>query len=301
MLPIIAAFGLSKEYGNTPAVCGVNFEINTGTCVGLLGPNGAGKSTLIGMISGNVLPSHGLLELFGVPVNHMTPASRAKVAIVPQDNRLDMALSVRQNLLTYARFYNLSGAEAVTRADALLRLMHLVDKQHQPVRVLSGGMARRLTMARALIANPGFIVLDEPTTGLDPQNRHHIWHQLIELKAAGKSFLISTHDMDEAQRLCDRVLIMDRGHILADGAPHDLIAQHVEPHVFSLPKAQALDGKRLNFRQVILGDSVLYYVTEPRVLLPSMKAGVPFTHRPANLEDVFLRLTGRALAEQPGA
>lgn len=298
MLPIVAALDLRKNYGNLEAVRGISFEINTGTCVGLLGPNGAGKSTLIGMIAGTVIPSHGLLELFGVPVNHMTPSSRAKVAIVSQDNRLDMSLSVRQNLMVHASFYSITKREAATRTDALLRLMHLHDKQHQPVRVLSGGMARRLTIARALMANPGFIVLDEPTTGLDPQNRHKIWHQLIELKNAGKSFLISTHDMDEAQRLCDRVLIMDRGKILADGTPDELIAQHVEPHVFALPKAHALDAKRLNLRTETVGDSVLYYVTEPKVLLPSMKGGISFTHRPANLEDVFLRLTGRALQDE---
>lgn len=298
MLPIVAALDLRKNYGNLEAVRGISFEINTGTCVGLLGPNGAGKSTLIGMIAGTVIPSHGLLELFGVPVNHMTPSSRAKVAIVSQDNRLDMSLSVRQNLMVHASFYSITKHEAATRTDALLRLMHLHDKQHQPVRVLSGGMARRLTIARALMANPGFIVLDEPTTGLDPQNRHKIWHQLIELKNAGKSFLISTHDMDEAQRLCDRVLIMDHGKILADGTPDELIAQHVEPHVFALPKAYALDAKRLNLRTETVGDSVLYYVTEPKVLLPSMKGGISFTHRPANLEDVFLRLTGRALQDE---
>jgi lipooligosaccharide transport system ATP-binding protein len=295
MLPIVAAQDLRKSYGSIEAVGGISFEIHTGSCVGLLGPNGAGKSTLIGMMAGTVIPSHGLLELFGVPVNHMTPEGRAKVAIVPQDNRLDMALSARQNLLVHASFYGIPKREANLRTNLLLRLMQLHDKEHQPVHALSGGMARRLTIARALMANPGFIVLDEPTTGLDPQNRYKIWHQLIELKNAGKSFLISTHDMDEAQRLCDRVLIMDRGKILADGAPHDLIAQHVEPHVFALPKAQMLDAKRLNVRTEIVGDSVLYYVTEPKVLLPSMKGGATFAHRPANLEDVFLRLTGRAL------
>lgn len=295
MLPIVAAQDLRKNYGSLEAVRGISFEINTGSCVGLLGPNGAGKSTLIGMMAGTVIPSHGLLELFGVPVNHMTPSSRAKVAIVPQDNRLDMALSVRQNLMVHASFYDINKREAVARTDQLLKLMQLHDKQHQPVRVLSGGMARRLTIARALMANPGFIVLDEPTTGLDPQNRYKIWHQLVELKNAGKSFMISTHDMDEAQRLCDRVLIMDKGKILADGVPHDLIAQHVEPHVFALPKTQMMDAKRLNVRTEIVGDSVLYYVTEPKVLLPSMKGGATFAHRPANLEDVFLRLTGRGL------
>jgi lipooligosaccharide transport system ATP-binding protein len=295
--PVIEAKGLEKAYGAVQAVRGIDFAVLPSQCFALLGPNGAGKTTTMRMIMGLTRVSGGELRLFGRPVEQAGRAERARIGLVPQEDTLDPDLTVRQNLEVYGRYFNLPAATIRQRIPELLEFMQLTDKIGQGVAQLSGGMKRRLIIARALIAEPELIILDEPTTGLDPQARVLIWKQLQALKREGRTLLLTTHYMEEAQRLSDRIVIIDNGRILDQGTPDELIARHVKGHVFEVqkPVPKALANGR--FEQEDIGDSVLFYIEQPSEMRQELDGEATFLHRPANLEDVFLRLTGRKLRE----
>ncbi len=295
--PVIVAEGLEKRFGSIHAVRGVSFAITSGSCVGLLGPNGAGKTTTMRMIMGLTRPSGGTLLLFGVPPGALDRSLKARVGLVPQEDNLDPDLSVRQNLEVYGRYFGLPSALVAKRVPELLAFMQLGDRGGAKVVQLSGGMKRRLVIARALIADPDLVILDEPTTGLDPQARVLIWRRLLDLKRQGKTLLLTTHYMDEAQRLCDRIIIVDAGRVLDDGTPQELIDRHVRGHVFEVAKPLPDGFVEDGLEREDIGDAVLYYAAEPAEVIRRMPAAATFLHRPANLEDVFLRLTGRSLRE----
>jgi lipooligosaccharide transport system ATP-binding protein len=294
---IISASGLTKRYGAVEAVKGISFDVERAGCIGLLGPNGAGKTTTMRMLMGLTTVSGGSLSVFGRPVASLSRAERARIGLVPQDNNLDPDLSVAENLQVYGRYFGLGGARVAARLTELLAFMQLTDRAGSRVMQLSGGMKRRLVIARALIGEPELVVLDEPTTGLDPQARVLIWARLQELKRRGVTLLLTTHYMDEAQRLCDRIIVIDHGKILDQGTPQELIARHVRGHVFEVqkPLPPALSGGALDREDI--GDGVLFYVGSPAEILGSLGGDAVYLHRPANLEDVFLRLTGRKLRE----
>jgi lipooligosaccharide transport system ATP-binding protein len=250
------------------------------------------------MIMGLTTPSAGEISVFGAPAGALSREPKARVGLVPQDDNLDPDLSVRQNLDVYGRYFGLPRALLAERIPALLGFMALGDKAGSSVNQLSGGMKRRLVIARALIADPELVILDEPTTGLDPQARVMIWKQLLDLKRRGKTLLLTTHYMDEAQRLCDEIIIVDQGRILARGTPQALIDRHVKGHVFEVQKPLPAGFKDGRFEQEDLGDAILYYVETPRGFTQDLPENVVYWHREANLEDVFLRLTGRALRDK---
>ena len=295
--PIIVARGLFKRFGDFEAVRGLDFVVEAGGCVGLLGPNGAGKTTTMRMIMGLSTVNSGSLEVFGVPVAQLSREEVARIGLVPQDNNLDPDLSVRHNLEVYGAYYGLDAALVRQRVPELLAFMALSERIDAKVNALSGGMKRRLVIARALIGTADLVILDEPTTGLDPQARVLIWKQLLDLKSRGKTLLLTTHYMDEAQRLCDRIIIVDQGQVLDEGTPDTLIDRHVKGHVFEVAKPfpQGFESARWECEDI--GDSVLFYVEDPQSFAESAPPELTYLHRQANLEDVFLRLTGRALRE----
>ncbi|MDD2892750.1 MAG: ATP-binding cassette domain-containing protein [Halothiobacillaceae bacterium] len=311
--PAVLARGLCKSFphptlGTTLAVDHIDLCVPRGICFGLLGPNGAGKTTTLRMLLGLMPPTSGTLELLGLPMPEAECQVRAKLGIVPQADNLDPDLSVEQNLRVYASFFGVARHGLDARIDQLLRFAHLTDRRAHRVESLSGGMKRRLTLARALINAPELLVLDEPTTGLDPQARHTLWSRLEELKAQGTTLLLTTHYMDEAERLCDELVVMDHGRVLDQGSPQALIARHVEPWVIEIRFAAHLEthfaplsalGKLERH-----GSSLFLYTHERKLALPQIErlAAVQPTppvllQRPAGLEDVFLRLTGRDLRE----
>ena len=295
--PVILAEGLEKSYGAVHAVRGIDLQVPPARCVGLLGPNGAGKTTTMRMIMGLTTLSGGRLTVFGMPVGSIGRSERGRIGLVPQDNNLDPDLSVRQNLEVYGRYFGLPADLIARRIPELLAFMHLGEKVDSGVNQLSGGMKRRLIIARALISDPELVILDEPTTGLDPQARVLIWRQLLDLRRRGKTLLLTTHYMDEAQRLCDQIVIIDHGQVLDHGSPAALIGRHVKGHVFEVqkPLPETLDGRQWECEDI--GDAVLFYVDRPRTLIEAMPDHAVYWHRQANLEDVFLRLTGRKLRE----
>ncbi len=295
--PVIEAEGLEKYYGTVHAVRGVSFTIPAGTCVGLLGPNGAGKTTTMRMIMGLSRPSAGRLRLFGAAPGALGRDLRSRIGLVPQEDNLDPDLSVRQNLEVYGRYFGIPAAEISERVPKLLEFMQLAERAEARVMQLSGGMKRRLIIARALIADPELVILDEPTTGLDPQARVLIWRRLLDLKRQGKTLLLTTHYMDEAQRLCDRIIIIDGGRVLDEGTPQDLIGRHVRGHVFEVMKPLPPGFDDDGIEREDIGDAVLYYTTDPTELRRRLPDEATYMHRTANLEDVFLRLTGRSLRE----
>jgi lipooligosaccharide transport system ATP-binding protein len=295
--PIISARKLQKSYGEVAAVRGLDFDVPAAQCFGLLGPNGAGKTTTMRMIMGLTTLSAGTLRVFDVPIEAITRSDKSKIGLVPQDNNLDPDLSVRLNLEVYGRYFGLAAAVVEERIPALLDFMQLTDKIEQGVNQLSGGMKRRLVIARALISDPQLVILDEPTTGLDPQARVLIWRQLLDLKRQGKTLLLTTHYMDEAQRLCDHIIIIDHGKILDQGTPGELIDRHVKGHVFEVHKPLPQGFEDGQWEHEDLGDAMLYYVKTPRQLIEKLPEEAVYLHRAANLEDVFLRLTGRKLRE----
>ena len=294
---VIEAVDLKKSYGDFEAVRGIDIAVPKGSCVGLLGPNGAGKTSTMRMIMGLTTVTAGKLSVFGKPVDALDRADRARIGLVPQEDNLDPELLVRQNLEVYGRYFKLPSAVIEERVPALLAFMELSEKAGQSVMSLSGGMKRRLVIARALIGDPELVVLDEPTTGLDPQARVLIWKQLQALKREGKTLLLTTHYMDEAERLSDHIVIIDGGRILAEGSPADLIRKHVSGHVFDVQKPLPNVLANGRFDSEDIGDSVLFYVEEMDQLRRELAEDSVYLHRPANLEDVFLRLTGRKLRE----
>jgi lipooligosaccharide transport system ATP-binding protein len=295
--PVIAVEALEKRYGEVHAVRGVSFAIWPGTCVGLLGPNGAGKTTIMRMIMALATPTTGVVKLFGEAPSALGRSMRERVGLVPQEDNLDPDLSVQQNLEVYGRYFGLPAADLAERVPRLLHFMQLAERANAQVMQLSGGMKRRLIIARALIADPELIILDEPTTGLDPQARVLIWRRLGDLKREGKTLLLTTHYMDEAQRLCDRIIIIDGGKVLDEGTPQDLIDRHTRAYVVEVPKPlpPALDEQGLERNDI--GDAVLYYTNDPDEVTARLPQHATHTTRAANLEDVFLRLTGHSLRE----
>ncbi|WP_339634427.1 ATP-binding cassette domain-containing protein [uncultured Sneathiella sp.] len=295
--PVIAAAGLIKTYGSLEVVKGIDFSVPAGQCFGLLGPNGAGKSTTMRMIMGLSEVTGGTLTVFGEPASGMARNIKAKIGLVPQESNLDPDITVLENLYAFGRYFALPSAVIEERAAKLLEFMQLDDKKHAPVNALSGGMKRRLIIARALVGDPEMVILDEPTTGLDPQARVLIWKQLLELKKDGRTLLLTTHYMDEAQRLCDQIVIIDGGTILDHGTPEELIARRVKGFVFEIQKPHVPGSSADRWDQEDIGDSVLYFVEDTAEFIADLPEEAIYLHRPANLEDVFLRLTGRQLRE----
>ncbi|WP_373087972.1 ATP-binding cassette domain-containing protein [Sneathiella sp.] len=297
MPAVITASGLTKRYGSLEVVKGIDFTVTSGQCFGLLGPNGAGKSTTMRMIMGLSDASGGTLNVFGEPVKTMSRATKARIGLVPQETNLDPDITVLENLEAFGRYFALPKAVIAERVPKLLDFMQLTDKQKSPVNALSGGMKRRLIVARALIADPEMVILDEPTTGLDPQARVLIWKQLLDLKKQGRTLLLTTHYMDEAQRLCDQIVVIDDGRILDQGTPQELIDRHVKGHVFEVQKPHLAASPPDRWDHEDIGDSVLYFVHEAPEFIADLPDEAAYMHRQANLEDVFLRLTGRRLRE----
>lgn len=289
------------------AVDGITFEVAAGESFGLLGPNGAGKSTTMRMIGAVSTRTSGDLGVLGLDPNRYGPEIRAQLGVVPQENNLDLELRVRENLLVYGRYFGLPRAQVARRADELLEFAQLADKATAKVDDLSGGMKRRLTIARALINDPRLLLLDEPTTGLDPQARHILWDRLFRLKEQGTTLLVTTHYMDEAEQLCDRLVVIDKGRIMAEGSPADLIRRYSSREVLEVrfgstqnaEVARRMQG--LGERVEVLPDRILIYSDSGEHELERMSAAGlhPITSlvRRSSLEDVFLRLTGRNLIE----
>ena len=301
---VLSAHNLHKSYGGHKVVNGMNLTLNKGECFGLLGPNGAGKTTTLRMLLGLIDPDDGKAELLGLPVPQAAREARIKVGVVPQMDNLDPDFTVAENLLVYGRYFGMQDSEIKVRIPMLLEFANLTHKQDAKIPTLSGGMKRRLTLARALVNDPDVIFLDEPTTGLDPQARHLIWQRLHELTVQGKTLLLTTHFMDEAERLCHRLAIMDNGRVISEGAPHELIEQHIEPQVvevFGEKVSQWAADHAAQFaeRHEVSGETAFCYVRDAQPLLDHLpqQQGLRYLHRPANLEDVFLKLTGREMRE----
>ncbi len=301
--PVIRARALIKRYGDRVVVGGIDIDVTRGECFGLLGPNGAGKTTTLRMLLAQTPQTAGSIEVLGHPIPAEARAARRHIGVVPQLDNLDPDFTVRENLVTYARYFGLKPVDMCERIEALLDFAALSSREKARISALSGGMQRRLTLARALVNDPELLVLDEPTTGLDPQARQHIWQRLRRLLSEGRTLLLTTHYMEEAERLCGRVAIMDAGRIVCVGSPRELIAANIEPHVFELldpprdaPAAlAALPGVRIESP----GATLLAYVADPGAVQAWLRrAGIEgYWYRPATLEDVFLRLTGRALRD----
>ncbi|WP_416385085.1 ATP-binding cassette domain-containing protein [Tersicoccus mangrovi] len=304
---VISARDLTKVYGDTRAVDGISFDIPAGESFGLLGPNGAGKSTTMRMIGGVTGRTGGDLTIMGLDPEKHGPEVRAHLGVVPQQDNLDEELKVRDNLLVYGRYFGLPYRYLQPKVDELLEFAQLTEKAKAKVDSLSGGMKRRLTIARALINEPRIVMLDEPTTGLDPQARHILWDRLFRLKEQGVTLVLTTHYMDEAEQLCDRLVVVDQGRIMAEGSPAALIRQYSTREVLEVRfgtdrNAAAADtlagvGERIE----VLPDRVLLYAEDGEAALDEVTArGLhPITSlvRRSSLEDVFLRLTGRSLIE----
>ncbi len=295
---------LRKKYGELEVVRGVSLHVAPGTCFGLLGPNGAGKTTTLRCCLGLTHPDSGTIELAGLPVPAQAREARARVGVVPQFDNLDPDFTVTENLIVYGRYFGLSRSQCEAQVDRLLVFAGLTEKANAQIESLSGGMKRRLTLARAMINDPQILFMDEPTTGLDPQARHLVWDRLKTLLAEGRTIILTTHFMDEAQRLCDRVAIMDRGVIIAEDAPHALIDREIEPAVIEV-YGEGIEswfessGRRLAERAEIAGDTAFCYCHDPAPLLKSLEGLTELRslRRSANLEDVFLKLTGRDLRD----
>lgn len=296
----LAAEQVCKSFNGAVAVDGVSFSIAAGECVGILGPNGAGKSTLLNICLGVLRQDSGTVRLLGFGMPEDSLAARARIGVVPQKDMLDPDFTCAENLSVYARYFGV--AAAPQKIATLLEFAGLSARNSTAIGHLSGGMQRRLVLARALINDPEFIFLDEPTTGLDPQARHLIWERLRNLQESGRTLLLTTHFMEEAERLCDRVIVMDGGRVIATGTPSQLVTEHVEPEVVEvhgegapewLDARAAIAGRRENF-----GRLSYCHVPDAAPLLSALRdSPFRFVHRRAGMEDVFLRLTGRELRE----
>jgi lipooligosaccharide transport system ATP-binding protein len=304
---MIVAKGLRKVYGDFVAVEGIDFEVKQGEAFGLLGPNGAGKSTTMRMIASTSMRSGGELEILGKDPNKKGPEIRAHLGVVPQQDNLDRELKVWENLYIYGRYFGLSRKFMKDKIEELIEFAQLGEKRNAKTEELSGGMKRRLTIARALVNEPDILMLDEPTTGLDPQARHVLWDRLFRLKEQGVTLVITTHYMDEAEQLCDRLVVMDKGRIMAEGSPAELIKQFSSKEVLevrfgsSANKNVAKQIEGLGDRTEVLPDRILVYSDNgEKILERIVKLGLhPLTSlvRRSSLEDVFLRLTGRTLVD----
>ncbi len=305
--PLIHARQLTKRFGAFTAVDAVDFDVAPGEAFGFLGPNGAGKTSIMRMIGCTSPPSAGTLSVLGMDPAADGPAIRGRLGVVPQADTLDEELTVRENLVIYGRYFGLSRAECGRRADELLDFAQLTDRRDSRVEPLSGGMKRRLTIARALINEPDVLLLDEPTTGLDPQARHLLWDRLYRLKQRGVTLVLTTHYMDEAEQLCDRLVVMDKARIVAAGSPRSLIEQHSTREVaelrFPVGVQETLDGRLEGLADRIehLPDRLLLYAEDGEAVAVAVhdRGLQPETVlvRRSTLEDVFLRLTGRTLVD----
>ena len=298
--------GLRKVYGNTEVVAGLSFAVEPGICFGLLGPNGAGKTTTLRLCLGLTGPDSGEIRLNGFSIPADAQPARARVGVVPQFDNLDPDFTASENLLVFGRYFGLKDADVKARIPQLLEFAGLSGKADARISTLSGGMKRRLTLARALVNDPDIVFLDEPTTGLDPQARHLIWDRLKQLKSAGKTLILTTHFMDEAERLCDRLIVIDHGKKITEGSPRQLIAEHIEPQVievFEESRGQlenfVENARQLAERVETSGETAFFYCRDPAPLLARLADadGLRYLHRASNLEDVFIKLTGRELRD----
>lgn len=296
--------GLTKKYGDTEVVRGIDLHVRRGECFGLLGPNGAGKTTTLRLLLGLIEPDAGTIELAGIAVPQHAREARMKVGVVPQMDNLDPDFSVRENLLAYGRYFGMDKSAVAARVPELLEFAGLASKADAQIAQLSGGMKRRLTLARALVHDPDILFLDEPTTGLDPQARHLIWQGLRRLINAGKTIVLTTHFMDEAERLADRLAILDHGRVMTEGAPRALIESHIEPAVVEVYGEGLEDWTRLHASQVCqrfesVGETLFCYTDDADRVIDALKQApaLRYVHRPSSLEDVFLKLTGRDLRD----
>ncbi|OGA19669.1 MAG: nodulation factor ABC transporter ATP-binding protein NodI [Betaproteobacteria bacterium RIFCSPLOWO2_12_FULL_63_13] len=304
MTSVLSVRDLRKSYGAHEVVRGVSLTVERGQCFGLLGPNGAGKTTTLRLCLGLTEPDSGSIELAGEPVPQRARQARIRVGVVPQMDNLDPDFTARENLLVYGRYFGRTDRDIVERIPRLLEFAGLSGRGDSRIQALSGGMKRRLTLARALVNDPDVIFLDEPTSGLDPQARHLIWERLKQLLAQGKTILLTTHFMEEAERMCHRIGIMDQGRIISEGTPRALIEQHIEPEVVEVygdgvdewcRRAASDSASRVEQS----GETVFCYSSDARPVLARLEAerNLRYLHRPANLEDVFLKLTGRELRD----
>ena len=303
-MTLFRAQHLVKRFGTTTVVDDLSFEIHTGECLGVIGPNGAGKTTTIRMCLGLAAADAGRIEAFGLPIPDQVRQAKARIGVVTQFDSLDPDFSCVENLRVYGRYFGLSNAVLNERAPRLLEFAALQAKANAKPGELSGGMRRRLSLARALVNDPDLLLLDEPTTGLDPQARHLMWERLKLLLQQRKSILLTTHFMDEAERLCDRLLVLDHGRKIAEGTPRGLIAQHLESDVVEVYGDGAMTAagqhRSLAERVETSGETAFFYLREPKPLLNALAANhtVRYLHRPANLEDLFLKLTGRQIRDE---
>jgi lipooligosaccharide transport system ATP-binding protein len=301
---VLRVTGLRKRYGDVEVVAGTDLAIARGECFGLLGPNGAGKTTTLRLCLGLVDPDGGTIELMGRSVPGEARAARERVGVVPQHDNIDPDFTVAENLLVYGRYFGIADATIRRRIPDLLEFAGLGGRADAKIQTLSGGMKRRLTLARALVNDPEVVFMDEPTTGLDPQARHLIWERLRSLVAQGKTIVLTTHFMDEAERLCGRLAIMDRGRIIAQGPPRELVQTHIEPQVVEVHGDGSVEwgereAPRLAARVERVGESVFCYARDAGPIVADLerRGALAYLHRPANLEDVFLKLTGRDLRD----
>ena len=305
---VMRVVNLHKSYGEREVVRGMDFSIARGECYGLLGPNGAGKTTTLRLCLGLIEPAAGSIDILGHAIPADARRARARIGVVPQIDNLDPDFTADENLVVYGRYFGMSDDAIRARIPMLLDFAGLTGRENDRIQTLSGGMKRRLTMARALVNDPDIIFMDEPTTGLDPQARHLIWERLKTLVSQGKTLLLTTHFMDEAERLCSRLAIMDNGRIIAEGSPRELVRRHIEPEVIEAfgegTKAWAKKAEAMATRVEVTGETVFCYTSDARPLLAALEGeqgfengGLRYMHRLANLEDVFLKLTGRDLRD----
>jgi lipooligosaccharide transport system ATP-binding protein len=300
----LRATGLSKRYDDLEVLANLDLELQAGECFGLLGPNGAGKTTTLRLCLGHTDPDGGVIEVLGFPVPASARQARARIGVVPQSDNLDPDFTVYENLLVFARYFGQDDATTKRRIPELLDFAGLTGRGGMKIQALSGGMKRRLALARALVNDPDLLFLDEPTTGLDPQARHLIWDRLKRLTAEGKTLLLTTHFMDEAERLCHRIAVLDQGRLIATGTPQELVARHIEPQVVEVYGDGVEDwardcGRHHSERCEQTGETVFCYLRQAEPLIVTLREWpqLRYLHRPANLEDVFLKLTGRELRD----
>jgi lipooligosaccharide transport system ATP-binding protein len=304
MPPIIVASQLAKRFNNLTVVDGINFHVEQGECFGFLGPNGAGKTTTMKMVYCGSPKTAGKLEVAGLDVDRHPREIKAFIGVAPQENNLDPDFTVHQNLVVYSRYFDIPREEAEKRINQLLEFFHLQDVRNYPIDKLSTGMKKRLILARALLNDPKILILDEPTTGLDPQARHLIWERLQRLRLQGVTVLLTTHYMEEAAQLCDRLVIMDHGKIIAEGSPQHLVEEYAGREVLEITgEAAIVDYLTRNYSNLdfeTVEKAVHIFVDEPELLLIDLRKNFKIERaaiRAASLEDVFLKLTGRELRD----
>ena len=301
--PLLRVSELTKAFGAAKVVDALSFEIRAGECLGVIGPNGAGKTTTIRMCLGLAAPDAGTITAFGLAIPAQVRMAKERIGVVTQADSLDPDFTCAENLRVYGRYFGLPAATIEARIPKLLDFAALQAKAAVRPGELSGGMRRRLSLGRALINDPDLLVLDEPTTGLDPQARHLMWERLQNLLQQGKAILLTTHFMDEAERLCDRLIVLDHGRKIAEGEPRRLIAEHLESDVVEVygdgAAAAGLAHAGFAERVETSGETVFFYLSQPKPLLDALAAdhSVRYLHRPANLEDLFLKLTGRQIRD----